>query len=100
MSDMVVCLYNPSSKKRADYLKKACHILLEEKDENTVCGYVKNIGRKGESYKLLTLKELADEQVDMFTTVFIGNSCTKEIKGRMVTPRGYHLASEGKSESE
>ena len=100
VSDMVVCLYNPSSKKRADYLKKACHILLEEKDENTVCGYVKNIGRKGESYKLLTLKELADEQVDMFTTVFIGNSCTKEINGKMVTPRGYHLASERNTESE
>ena len=100
MSDMVICLYNPSSKKRADYLKKASHILLEEKDENTVCGYVKNIGRKGESYKLLTLKELADEQVDMFTTVFIGNSCTKEINGKMVTPRGYHLASERNTESE
>ena len=26
---------------------------------------------------------------DMFTTVFIGNSNTMELNGRMVTPRGY-----------
>ena len=97
VSDMVVCLYNPSSRKRADYLKKACDILLEEKHEDTVCGYVRNIGRQGEYCKVLSLRELADEQVDMFTTVFIGNSCTKVVKGKMVTPRGYHLTSNVKS---
>lgn len=91
MSDMVICLYNPSSRKRADYLKKACDILLKEKQDTTVCGYVKNIGREGECYKILSLKELALEQVDMFTTVFIGNSHTKTVNGKMVTPRGYHL---------
>ena len=37
----------------------------------------------------MTLKELRDTQVDMFTTVFIGNSQTKELHGKMVTPRGY-----------
>jgi precorrin-3B C17-methyltransferase len=37
----------------------------------------------------MTLKELRDTQVDMFTTVFIGNSQTKEINNKMVTPRGY-----------
>jgi precorrin-3B methylase len=50
---------------------------------------VKNIGRDGEESKICTLKELADEQVDMFTTVFIGNSQTQVINGRLVTPRGY-----------
>ena len=39
--------------------------------------------------QVLTLRELKDTQVDMFTTVFIGNSQTMEINGRMVTPRGY-----------
>ena len=39
--------------------------------------------------KVMSLKELRDTQVDMFTTVFIGNSQTKEIDGKMVTPRGY-----------
>jgi len=89
IADFVICFYNPSSKKRQDYLKKACEILLKHRGEGTVCGFVKNIGREGESGTLLTLSELKDTQVDMFTTVFIGNSQTKEINGKMITPRGY-----------
>ncbi|MHC1747743.1 MAG: precorrin-3B C(17)-methyltransferase [Cellulosilyticaceae bacterium] len=89
MGDFVVCLYNPSSKKRSDYLQKACDILLKERDENTPCGYVRNIGRDGESKVVCSLKELRTTQVDMFTTVVIGNSQTQIIHGKMVTPRGY-----------
>ena len=58
MADFVICLYNPSSKKRADYLQKACDILLQFRDVGNICGYVKNIGREGESYRILSLKEL------------------------------------------
>ena len=87
--DFVIVIYNPSSKKRAEYLKRACEILLETKDEKTVCGIVKNIGRQGESAEILTLEKLQDTAVDMFTTVFIGNSETKIIGKYMVTPRGY-----------
>lgn len=89
--DFILCLYNPSSKKRKDYLKKACEILLEYQPKETVCGYVRNIGRTGESYRILSLAELRDTQTDMFTTVFIGNSKTKQMGNQMVTPRGYHL---------
>lgn len=89
MADFVICLYNPSSKKRADYLQKSCDILLQYRDVGNICGYVKNIGREGETYQILSLKELRDTKVDMFTTVFIGNSRTMELNGRMVTPRGY-----------
>ena len=88
-ADFVIVLYNPSSRKRADYLQKACEILLEFKSPETVCGIARNIGRKDESTKLLTLAELKTTSVDMFTTVFIGNSETKAINGKMVTPRGY-----------
>lgn len=87
--DFTIALYNPSSKKRADYLERACKILLEYKSPDTVCGYVKNIGRQGQESRILTLRELEKTQVDMFTTVFIGNSETKSIGGKMVTPRGY-----------
>lgn len=87
--DFSICLYNPSSKKRHDYLQRACDILLKEKSENTVCATVRNIGREGEEGQIMTLKELRDTPVDMFTTVFIGNSNTKVINGKMVTPRGY-----------
>lgn len=88
-ADFVLCLYNPSSHKRADYLQKACDVLLEVKDPATICGFVRNIGREGEEYTVLTLGELRDTAVDMFTTVFIGNSQTKVIGNKMVTPRGY-----------
>lgn len=89
MGDFAIALYNPSSKKRREHLKKACKILLRHKGAETVCGYVMNIGREGELSKITTLGELAELEVDMFTTVFIGNSETSVINGKMVTPRGY-----------
>lgn len=88
-ADFVICLYNPSSRKRADYLERACRMILEYRAPETVCGIVRNIGREGESYEILSLERLKDTPVDMFTTVFIGNSNTMELNGRMVTPRGY-----------
>ncbi len=91
MADLAICIYNPSSKKRADYLEKACNILLQEIEETRVCGVVSQIGREGECSRIMTLGELKDYQADMFTTVFIGNSQTEEIGGRMVTPRGYRI---------
>ncbi len=87
--DFAIAIYNPSSKKRADYLAKACDILLEQKSPQTVCGIARNIGRAGCSYQIMTLEKLRDTSVDMFSTVFIGSSSTRNINGRMVTPRGY-----------
>ena len=88
-ADFSIVLYNPSSKKRHDYLQKACDLMLKYKSPETVCGTVINIGREGEKGTVMTLKELRDTKVDMFTTVFIGNSQTKNVNGKMVTPRGY-----------
>ena len=91
-ADMAICLYNPSSKKRRDYLNKACRIVMQSALPETVCGIVKQIGREGESCQVMTLQELSNYEADMFTTVFIGNSTTKVINGKMVTPRGYKLS--------
>ena len=88
-ADFVICLYNPSSHKRHDYLARACDLVLQFASTETVCGIARNIGREGEETQVLTLKELRDTEVDMFSTVFIGNSQTKNINGKMVTPRGY-----------
>ena len=90
-ADFVICLYNPSSKKRSDYLKKAFMLIQRYKADDTVCGIVRQIAREGEALKLLTLGELKDTEVDMFSTVFIGNRQTKIVRGHMVTPRGYHI---------
>lgn len=90
-ADLCICLYNPGSRTRRDYLRKACDILLKSRPENTVCGWVRNIGREGQESDILTLGELRDVEADMRMTVFIGNSETKIINGHMVTPRGYHI---------
>ncbi len=88
-SDMVICIYNPSSKKRSDYLRRACEIVMKYKRPDTICGIARNIGRDGESSSVMTLEELKEMQVDMFTTVYIGNSSTRAERGFMITPRGY-----------
>ena len=90
MGDFCVAIYNPSSKGRPDYLQRAVRILLQNgKSEETVCGIVRNIGRERQQSEIITLRELENKQVDMFTTVYIGNKATKNIESKMVTPRGY-----------
>ena len=90
MGDFCVAIYNPSSKGRPDYLQRAARILLQNgKSEETVCGIVRNIGRERQQSEIITLRELENKQVDMFTTVYIGNKTTKNIESKMVTPRGY-----------
>lgn len=89
-ADFVICLYNPKSKKRRDYIDKAAEIISGSRSWETPCGYVKNIGREGEAGIICSLSDLrANDDIDMFTTVFVGNSSTKVINGRLVTPRGY-----------
>lgn len=90
--DFCIALYNPSSRKRHDYLQKACDIMLKNQPGTIPAGIVRNIGREGEAYELTTLAELRDKQVDMFSTVIIGNTQSEVINGRIVTPRGYKLA--------
>jgi len=87
--DFGIVLYNPSSHKRADYLMRACDILLEILPPEQICGIAGNIGREGAFAKTCTLEELRDTKVDMFSTVFIGNSMTHLVGELMVTPRGY-----------
>ncbi len=88
--DFALCLYNPGSKKRADYLQKAVQILMRAgKAPDTCCGYVRNIGREGQQARTLTLAELESAPMDMFTTVFIGSSTTRILENQLVTPRGY-----------
>ncbi len=89
-ADMSIVLYNPKSKKRRDYIDKAVDAILEFRSPDTPSGYVKMIGREGEMTKICKLTDLKyNDDIDMFTTVFIGNSTTEIINGRIVTPRGY-----------
>lgn len=88
--DFALVLYNPSSKGRPEHLARAARILLQNgKPPQTVCGLVRQIGREGQQSRLLVLEQLEHTPVDMFTTVFVGNTATRALDGRMVTPRGY-----------
>ncbi len=87
--DFVICLYNPKSRSRREYIGLAGEIIQQYREKNTPVGVVKKAGREGESVLLCTLDSLAQQDIDMFTTVIIGNSQTYVSCGRMITPRGY-----------
>lgn len=87
--DFVICFYNPGSRTRKDVLKKACDLILKVRSEDTPCGIARNISREEESVKYLTLSELRDTEVDMFSLVIVGSSSSRMTGGKLVTPRGY-----------
>ncbi len=89
--DFVISIYNPSSKNRSDYLQKACDIMLKYKSKDTPCAIVNKIAREGENYQIMDLEALRNAKADMFSTIFIGNSQTKIINNKIVTPRGYKI---------
>ncbi len=91
-ADFCMVIYNPASRKRADYLQKACAILREAGvPGDRACGYVENIGREGARSRVCSLEELEKARVNMFTTVFIGSSRTRIMGDKLVTPRGYTI---------
>ena len=90
--DFAIAVYNPSSHKRKDHLKRACDIMLTAgASPDRACGYVENIGRDGTRAHVLTLGQLRETPVNMFTTVFIGNSKSVIMGDNLVTGRGYRI---------
>ncbi|MGN0343316.1 MAG: precorrin-3B C(17)-methyltransferase [Roseburia sp.] len=89
--DFAIAIYNPSSHKRRDYLQKACDILLETLEPERPCGFVENIGREETCLGVCTLAQLREKEVNMFTTVYIGNSTSRIMDGHLVTKRGYQI---------
>jgi precorrin-3B C17-methyltransferase len=90
-SDMVIVLYNPKSKGRTEQLAATQQIILKQRDPKTPVGIVSGAYRPEEETILTNLEDLPKETVSMASTVIIGNSQTKVINGRMITPRGYSL---------
>lgn len=88
-ADIVVTFYNPRSRGRDWQLPKALAILAEHRRPTTPVGVVRNASRPDESSRLTTLGSLDPATVDMMTVVTVGNTATRDIAGRMVTPRGY-----------
>jgi precorrin-3B C17-methyltransferase len=90
-ADFSIILYNPQSRGRVEPLTKAYEILLNNIDPKTPVGVVHQVGREGERFFITTLKEMLNYDIDMTTTIVIGNSATKIINGKMVTARGYDI---------
>ena len=95
-ADIVVTFYNPRSRGRDWQLPKALAILAGHREPTTPVGVVRNASRADESSRLSTLAGLDPATVDMMTVVTVGNTATREIAGRMVTPRGYRWQEEPK----
>ncbi|MER7868881.1 precorrin-3B C(17)-methyltransferase [Streptomyces cellulosae] len=93
-ADLVVTFYNPRSRGRDWQLPKALAVLAEHRTPATPVGVVRNASRVDESVRLTTLAALDPATVDMMTVVTVGNTATREIAGRMVTPRGYRWQEE------
>ena len=88
--DFVVVIYNPSSRKRTDKLVKAMEIVLEIRG-NVPIGVVKNATRSGEEVFITYPEDIIRDpsKIDMHTILFVSNSETTILNGRMITPRGY-----------
>ncbi|GGT28401.1 precorrin-3B C(17)-methyltransferase [Streptomyces atratus] len=92
-ADIIVTFYNPRSRGRDWQLPKALSILSEHREPATPVGVVRNASRPDESSRVTSLAGLDPATVDMMTVVTVGNTATREIAGRMVTPRGYRWQS-------
>jgi precorrin-3B C17-methyltransferase len=91
LGDFVVVLYNPKSKGRQTHIETAREILLWHKSPETPVGIVRCAKRGEEEVVITTLKDMLNEEIDMLTTVIVGNSQTKIENGKMITPRGYKV---------
>lgn len=88
-ADFVIVIYNPRSRKRHRQLDEAVRLIQGHRGPGTPVGLVRNAAREGQAVTLTTLADIPVEKVDMLSILIIGNSATRTLGGRMVTPRGY-----------
>ena len=90
-ADFVIAIYNPKSNRRTEQIEKVREILLQHRSADTPVGGVRTVSRPDQAVTISTLDGFTGENIDMFTTVIIGNSQTFRQGNRMITPRGYSL---------
>ena len=90
LGDMIIVLYNPKSNGRVKNIETAREIILWHRDPETPVGLVRNAKRGQEEVVVTTLAKMLNHEIDMLTTVIIGNSETRIEQGQIITPRGYH----------
>ncbi len=87
--DFIIAIYNPKSKKRVDQIIKAREIIQRYRPGDTPVGIVTNAYRDKQSVTISNLSDFTDKEINMLTTIIIGNSQTVLDNNRLVTPRGY-----------
>ncbi|MEB0041675.1 MULTISPECIES: precorrin-3B C(17)-methyltransferase [unclassified Pseudomonas] len=93
-ADLALAFYNPISRSRPWQLGRALEIVRQHRTPNTPVTLGRDIGRPGQTLRVITLGELTPDQVDMRTMVLIGSSTTctfpRANGGKWVyTPRWY-----------
>ncbi len=88
-ADFVIALYNPRSKRRAGHLERAAAVVAEHAAPDRPVGIVKKAFRPGREMWVCPLRDLDFQSVDMLTILIIGNSQTRIVGNRLLTPRGY-----------
>lgn len=88
-ADFVIVLYNPKSKKRTQHIVTARDIILKYRGEATPVGIVTASTRENETITVTTLGDMLDEEINMQSSVLIGNSTTFVWRNKIITPRGY-----------
>lgn len=97
-ADFVTAIYNPKSKGRFWQLYRLQELFLHDRSPETPVGIVRQAGREEQEVTVTTLGEFDPEVADMFTIVLIGNSQSKLVNGKFVTPRGYYGSKKKESE--
>jgi cobalt-precorrin 5A hydrolase / precorrin-3B C17-methyltransferase len=89
-ADFVVALYNPKSQTRTEQIAIAQQIFQQHRSPETPVAIVRSAYRDDEHITLTTLDQFLNFEIDMLTTVLIGNSQTRSYQNWMITPRGYY----------
>lgn len=89
--DFVISLYNPKSKSRTKQIEEARDIMMKYKDSKIPVLIARNVGRIGENYEITDIENMLNCEINMFSTVIVGNSKTFVKNGKMITPRGYKV---------
>ncbi len=88
-ADFILCLYNPKGRNRVEPFELTCDILARHRPPETPVGIVRAAYRDKQQVEIITLADLPQAEVNMVTTIIVGNSRTYVQDGKMVTPRGY-----------
>ncbi len=88
----VLAIYNPTSGRRGHRFAQALAVLRAHLPDDTPCALVRDASRPGERSQVVSLARLHEAVTDMRTIVIVGNSTTRVVNGRLITPRGYAAA--------